>query len=98
MRFNTEYDTPCPFRLARFGYERIREFRAPKYGELYIQPAEGPGLQEHEPVILGACEDFPADQPRHIVRALEEGQEPEITIIDLLGALFGPEPEEDEAA
>lgn len=70
-RFATADDTPCPFRLGRFGYARTGEFRTPRQGELYIQPTEGPELQEHEPVILGACQDHEGEE-RHIVVAIPE--------------------------
>lgn len=84
-RFITAEDTPCPFRLGRFGYAQTGEFRAPVNGELYIQPSDGPEIQEHEPVITGACQDFPADDKRHIVKALSERTQQEI---ENLGPFF----------
>jgi hypothetical protein len=85
-RFMTAEDTPCPFRMARFGYRRIGEFRAPKNGELYIVPTEGPDLQEHEPLVAGACQDWHEHEQRHIVEALTT-EEQEIAQHPL-GALF----------
>jgi hypothetical protein len=70
-RFRTQEDTPCPFRLARFGYVRTGEFRAPKQGELYIYPTDSETLGEFEPQILGACHDHHESGCRHIVTAID---------------------------
>jgi hypothetical protein len=59
-RFHTEQDTPCPFRLARFGYARIGQFRAPEEGELYIVPTESGTLAEDEPHVEVAVAATPA--------------------------------------
>jgi hypothetical protein len=93
-RFDTEHDTPCPFRLARFGYRRTGEFRSPRNGELYIQPTEGPSLQEHEPVVLGACQDHKGGEPRHIVEAITEEQQAAMSnpAVMLISALTGMDP------
>jgi len=96
-RFDTEYDTPCPFRLARFGYKRTGEFRSPREGELYIQPTEGLSLEEHEPVILGACQDHKGGEPRHIVVELDDEdraalENPIVAILSLLTGNLPTEP------
>lgn len=86
-RFATAEDTPCPFRLARFGYARTGEFRTPQPGEMYIQPTEGPTLQEHEPLILGAC--GPAiEGERHIVRAISPEVQEALAKFGPFAALF----------
>lgn len=94
-RFDTEHDTPCPFRLARFGYRRTGEFRQPEVGELYIQPTNGPELEEHEPMILGLCErleDAPG-VPRHIVVPITDEDRAFLESPNgVLAALFGIDP------
>lgn len=93
-RFIEEHDTPCPIRLGRMGYVRTGDFRVPEPGELFIEPTDSPELLEHEPVVLGACGKV--DGPRHIVRALEEGEEPPqpLGLFDLFAALIGVEDED----
>lgn len=90
-RFETEHDTPCPFRMARFGYKRTGEFVVPGPEDLYIVPTEGPRLQEHEPVIAGKDGRY-VGEPRHIVVALnDETQDamadPRVHLIHILTGL-----------